>query len=209
MTIPQDVHERAANLAMALTSKPSSDAVWDAIKYLGDAWAKAGINLTKCVDAYNTTTDVAKTCVGIMHDIMREAGHSPESYQYVEPSAGSGPFLKWLPNDTIAMDILPRHTVIRRGEFLTWNPPHSDRPYAVVGAPPLGKYSDVSVAFINKALSFADMVGMVVQRRIKPSRISGRILHTLPLERGAVLDMTGRPIRYKMEWNVWSKFNHA
>lgn len=199
------MHEQSAKLAMALVDRPSTAAVLEATKYRDAIWDKAGIRLTKSVDAYHTTLDTAKACVDIMYGVIREWGNSPNSYQYVEPSAGSGPFLKHLPDDTISMDILPRHPAIQRGEFLTWEPPESDKPYAVVGAPPLGNYSDVSVAFINKSLSFADIVGMIVRRHIGERQVSGNLLHRSTLERGAVLDMTGCPIPYKMEWRVWCK----
>ena len=41
----------------------------------------------------------------------------------------------------------------------------------VVGAPPLGVYSDVSVAFVNHTLEFAQVVGMVVRHHIGERQI--------------------------------------
>lgn len=205
MTVDKHAHKRAVKIAMALTDRPDSREVREATKYRDHAWERAGITLSKSMDLYATAPDAAKACVGTLHDIMREAGRDPESYQYVEPSAGTGPFLKWLPPDTIAMDILPRHPAVQQGEFLTWEPPHSDRPYAVVGAPPLGHYSDVTVAFINRALSFADMAGMVVRHHVGNRQVRGRHLHTTPLDSMSATDLTGGPTPYQMEWRVWAK----
>ena len=142
--------------------------------------------------------------VDTLHGIMREAGRDPASYQYVEPSAGTGPFLEWLPHDTISMDILPRHSAVQRAEFLIWAPSHSSRPYAVVGAPPIGHYSDVSVAFVNRALSFADMVGMIIRHHVGNRQINGKHLHTTPLDGMSIKDLTWGPVPYAMEWRVWT-----
>lgn len=205
MTVPKRAHMRAIKIAMALTGRPDPKEILEATKYRNESWERAGITLSKSMDLYATAPDAAKACVGTLHDIMREAGRDPESYRYVEPSAGTGPFLEWLPDDTMAMDILPRHPAVRRGEFLTWEPPHSDRSYAVVGAPPLGHYSDVTVAFINRALSFADMVGMVVRHHVGNRQVRGRHLHTTPLDDMSVKDLVGGHAPYRMEWRVWTK----
>lgn len=197
------VHERAKLLASILTDRPDPSIGIEAAKYRDGLWNKAGITLTKSMDLYSTTPDAAKTCVKSLHAVMTKMGKDLASYQYVEPSAGAGSFLKWLPDDTIAMDILPRHSDVMKCEFLTWEPPESDRPRVVVGAPPLGNYSDVSVAFVNHSLEFADVVGMVVRRHIGNRQIRGRHLYTMPLDRDAVRDLTGGPVPYLVEWRVW------
>ena len=103
-------------------------------------------------------------CLAAMASGCSQRGHLPKSYQYVGgPYAGAGPFPGgWRPYDTISTDMLPRHRKVTAGEFLTWEPPESDRLYAAVGAPPLENYSDVSVAFVNHSLGFADVMDMVV-----------------------------------------------
>lgn len=199
-----NVHERAVKIAMALADRPDSRQIRDATMYRDQIWENAGIHTSRSMDLYSTTPETAKSCVGSIHKVMKDMGKEPTSYQYVEPSAGTGPFLEWLPDDTIAMDILPRHPKVVAGEFLTWTPPESNRPYVVVGAPPLGHYSDTTVAFINHALSFADMVGMIIRHHVGNRQIDGMIRATIPLKKDAIRDLTGSRIPYTMEWRVWS-----
>ena len=49
---------------------------------------------------------------------------------------------------------------------------------------------DVAVAFVNHALEFADVVGMIVRRHIGRRQVPrGRLLERMPLERDAITDM--------------------
>ncbi len=202
MTLGQQHHKRARAMVREIANKPTSSEILHASEYRDESWERAGItNLTRSMDLYATTRDAARTCVKTFRDVVRERGH--DECTYVEPSAGTGVFLEFLPEDTIAMDILPRHTRVQRREFLTWTPTDKQRKYAVVGAPPLGVRSDVSVAFVNHALGFADVVGMVVRRHIGERQVPhGRLLRKEPLE-NAVTDMTSGFVRYDMEFRVW------
>ena len=198
-----NIHDRAVKIALALTDRPDSRQIMDATTYRNQAWEKAGIQVSKSMDLYTTTPEAAKSCVESLHKVMMDNGKDHALYQYVEPSAGTGPFLEWLPDDTISMDILPRHPSVVRGEFLTYEPPKSDRLYCVVGAPPLGHYSDASVAFVNHALSFADMVGMIIRHHVGNRQINGTMQATMPLGKDAVRDLAGGHTPYTMEWRVW------
>ena len=205
MAVPKHAHELATRIAIALTDRPDPLKILEAAKYRDKMWENAGITVSKSMDLYSTDPNTAKACVKTMRDIMRDTGGDPASYRYVEPSAGTGPFLEWLPANTIAMDILPRHPKVVRGEFLTWEPPRIDMPYVVAGAPPLGNYSDAAVAFVNKALSFSDMVGMIVRHHVGNRQIRGRHHTTTPLDGGAIKDLAGGNTPYEMEWRVWTK----
>lgn len=204
MTITRQEHKRARMLVAEIANKPSVSDITQAAKYRDQVWQKHGISLTKSMDLYRTARDAAKTCAQSVFDVVGSAAE----YKFVEPSAGTGVFLEFLPADnTIAFDILPQHPDVQRQEFLTWLPSSASKErHAVIGAPPLGLYSDVSVAFINHALRFADVVGMIVRRHIGERQIqNGRHVNTVSLDRGAVLDMTGSPIKYDMEFRVWAR----
>lgn len=203
MTITKQEHKKARMLVAEIAIKPSVADIMQAAKYRDQAWQKHGISLTKSMDLYRTTRDTAMTCVQAVFDVIESA----VEYKFVEPSAGTGAFLEFLPDDTVALDILPQHPDVQRQEFLTWLPSSASKEkHAVIGAPPLGLYSDVSVAFINHALRFADVVGMIVRRHIGERQIqNGRQVKTVSLDRGAVLDMTSSPIKYDMEFRVWER----
>ena len=59
--------------------------------------------------------------------------------------------MEFLPDDTIAMDVLPRHKNVKRGEFLTYEPPKGEQ-CCVVGAPPFGDNLWLTNTFITHAL---------------------------------------------------------
>ena len=203
MTITKQQHKKAHTIVSEIANKPLPSDIIQAAKYRDQVWQKHNINLTKSMDLYSTTPDTAKMCTQTMLDVMYD---NPSEYKFVEPSAGTGVFLEFLPSNTIAFDILPQHLSVQRQEFLTWLPPLETEKYAVVGAPPLGVYSDVSVAFINHALQFAVVVGMIVRRHIGERQIqSGRKLGSVRLDKGAVTDMTGGSTKYEMEFRVWEK----
>ena len=65
-------------------------------------------------------------------------------------------------------------------------------------------YSDVSVAFVNHSLGFADMVYMAARRHIGNRQIRVMDMHTTQPVRDAVPDLTGCLTPYKMDWRVWS-----
>lgn len=191
-------HERTIRIAMVLTYRPDSSQMKKATTYRDQAWKSAGIHTSRSMDSYTTTRETAKECVESIRHTMKGMGKN-HSYQYVRPSAGTGSFLEWHPSDIIAIDILPRHPKVVMGEFLTWGPPKSERPYCTVGAPPLGHYSNTSVAFVNHALSFAGFVDMIIRRHIGYRHINGIIRDTILLGEDAVRDLTGGHTPYKME----------
>ncbi|MDE0091486.1 MAG: hypothetical protein OXP12_09120 [Thaumarchaeota archaeon] len=196
-------HKRARAMVREISNKPTAREILRASEYRDESWKRAGItSLTRSMDLHTASRDAVRTCVKIFRDVVRE--RVLDECTYVEPSAGTGAFLEFLPaEDTIAMDILPRHPRVQRSEFLTWMPSDKRQKYAVVGAPPLGVRSDVSVAFVNHALEFAGVVGMIVRRHIGERQVPhGRLLRREPLE-SAVTDMTGGFVRYEMEFRVW------
>ena len=71
-------------------------------------------------DQYYTKSSVATKCIELIRGSISES----ESYQWVEPSAGNGVFLKGLPStfDKIGIDLEPKSTDIQQGNFLEWSP---------------------------------------------------------------------------------------
>lgn len=76
-----------------------------------------------------------------------------DSYNYIiEPSAGSGNFLKFLPNDTFAFDIEPEGENIVKQDFLELKLNLSGN-VLFVGNPPFGKRSILAKSFIKKSIA--------------------------------------------------------
>ena len=93
-------------------------------------------------DQYYTKSSIAKKCI----DILLQHVKQPQNYQWIEPSAGNGVFLKVLPTtfNKIGIDIEPKSPEIQQGNFLDWNP-ITDRKRVFFGNPPFGRQSSLVI----------------------------------------------------------------
>ena len=74
-------------------------------------------------DQFFTPPDVAQHCMEVIMQTLEELGINIEDYIIVEPSAGSGRFLPYMPsNNYIAMDIEPMADNIIQQDFFDWEP---------------------------------------------------------------------------------------
>jgi hypothetical protein len=87
---------------------------------------------------------------------------NPDDYIFVEPSAGSGNFLRVLPQNTIAMDIEPRADHIIKQDYLLWEPIDKTKKYIVFGNPPFGLRGHMALRFIIHSCNFADYVCFIL-----------------------------------------------
>jgi hypothetical protein len=118
-------------------------------------------------DQYYTKGSVAKKCVDLVITSLTQA----ETYQWIEPSAGNGSFLKVLPStyDKIGIDLEPKGDGILGGDFLQWSPT-SDKRRIFFGNPPFGRQGSLAKAFIKHASVYADFIAFILPRSfVKPS----------------------------------------
>ena len=113
-------------------------------------------------DQFFTPTDVAQHCMEVIMQTLEELGINIEDYIIVEPSAGSGRFLPYMPsNNYIAMDIEPMADNIIQQDFFDWEP-DKNKKYIVIGNPPFGLRGQKALQFINKGFEFADFVCFIL-----------------------------------------------
>lgn len=118
-------------------------------------------------DQYYTKSSVAKKCVDLLITSLTQA----ETYQWIEPSAGNGSFLKVLPStyDKIGIDLEPKGDGILGGDFLQWSPT-SEKRRVFFGNPPFGRQGSLAKAFIKHASLYADFIAFILPRSfVKPS----------------------------------------
>jgi hypothetical protein len=115
-----------------------------------------GAFTSKDKDQFFTPENVVRRCWDSFRSVVPD-----DVYEFIEPSAGDGAFLKVLPTGTIALDIEPRHAAVTQCDFLTWLPPVGPR-YVVFGNPPFGLRGHLALAFINHAAEFADYVCFIL-----------------------------------------------
>lgn len=122
---------------------------------------------TNTKDQYYTKTSVAKECVDQILSLVPESS----SWQWVEPSAGNGAFLKALPQQILrfGLDLEPKMEGIVKGDFFTWEP-LSQIKRIFFGNPPFGKQGSLAKAFIQHAAKNAELIAFILPRSfVKPS----------------------------------------
>lgn len=111
-------------------------------------------------ECYYTRKEIAQMCISYINDI--------DMYDIaVEPSAGTGVFLEFLPQaKTIAYDILPKHKLIQQGDYLQQTFDKTKK-IIVVGNPPFGRQSSLAKKFIKKSCEFATTIAFILPKSFK------------------------------------------
>lgn len=83
----------------------------------------------------------------------------PGTALFLEPSAGAGAFLNYLPH-YVAFDIKPEDERIGKQDYLLYETNKSD--FITIGNPPFGKRSKLAIDFFNKASSMSEIIAFIV-----------------------------------------------
>jgi len=106
-------------------------------------------------EQYYTKASVAKECIKLIKETVKNS----RTYQWIEPSAGSGAFLV---RGCIAMDIEPKHNDVIKQDFLQYTPESAQEKTLIYGNPPFGRQSSLAKRFIRRAYSFADVIAFIL-----------------------------------------------
>ena len=158
-------------------------------------------------DQYYTKAPVAKKCV----DRILASLENPETYEWVEPSAGNGAFLKVLPAtfDRIGIDLEPKSPDIQQGDFLVWTPVSQKR-RVFFGNPPFGRQGSLAKSFIKHAAQYANVIGFILPRSfVKPSMsrafpLQFHCIHTEDLEKNA-FEVNKEEYDVPCVFQIWEK----
>jgi len=107
-------------------------------------------------DKYYTSDELAKHCVEKTKEIINNP-----NIRFLEPSAGNGVFLKYLPTDTKAYDIEPEADNIIEADYLKLDLLYDDN-LCVIGNPPYGSRLNLAKAFCNKSFEIAEYVSFIL-----------------------------------------------
>ena len=129
---------------------------------------------------------------------------------WLEPSAGEGAFLRYLPTPRIGLDISPsNNSEIIQKDFLQWSP-HTKSTIAVVGNPPFGKNSSLAVKFFNHSATFADCIAMILPRTFRKDSIVNRLDRNFHLKAETTMpnesyEFEGESYSVPTVFQIWSR----
>ena len=119
------------------------------------------INIAKIPnDKYYTSPELAEYCVKKTKEIIGEENIS----EYLEPSAGNGVFLDYLPKGTLAYDIEPEDDKDRiiKADYLSLDLEYK-KGRCVIGNPPFGdRNNDLIKKFYNKSVMIGDYICFIL-----------------------------------------------
>ena len=109
---------------------------------------------------YYTRKETAYICSEAFYKFIAET--SMYDFRFLEPSAGDGVFLQFLPTDTIAMDIEPVSSNIVKADFLSAKIPECSGNIVTIGNPPFGKRGKLAAEFVNHASRISETIGFIL-----------------------------------------------
>ena len=110
-------------------------------------------------DKYYTSPDLAEYCVRKTEEIIGKENIT----EYLEPSAGSGVFLDYLPKGTLAYDIEPEDYKNRivKADYLSLDLEYK-KGRCIIGNPPFGVKNNLTVTFYKKSVQIADYISFIL-----------------------------------------------
>ena len=106
-------------------------------------------------DKYYTEESLAKYCIQKTYEVIGD-----EWDRIIEPSAGAGAFLKFLPSDTLAYDIAPETDNVTQTDYRDVVLPYMDSSL-VIGNPPFGRANKLSVQFVKTSLKHSPYIAFI------------------------------------------------
>jgi hypothetical protein len=168
-------------------------------------------------DQFYTPLDISKYCFNTFKRIINTYNDNENEYTFIEPSAGSGNFLQFLPKDrTIALDIDPKGKNILEQDYLDWKPTDKTKKYIVFGNPPFGLRGQLALKFINHSYEFADYVSFILPQLFESDgkgsprkRIKGyNLIHSEKLNTHFI-SPTNKEIKVNCIYQIWSKQHYS
>lgn len=169
----------------------------------------------KELDKFYTHPDVAKKFV----DIINELSPLDVYDMVIEPSAGSGNILQYLPKGSIGFDLHPENENIFKQDFFQYQSPYhplfNNINIACVGNPPFGKgyMNPLAKSFFNHAATFSNLIAFIVPAKWHTSwKVHKQLDCNFGLYYSEILPkdsflLENKPYNVNCCMQIWSKVN--
>jgi hypothetical protein len=168
---------------------------------------------SKDLDKFYTHPDVAKKFVETINKLAPLGAFD----MVIEPSAGSGNILQYLPDNSIGFDLHPEGDGIIKQDFFKYQSPYdplfNNISIACVGNPPFGKgyMNPLAKGFFNHAASFSELIAFIVPAKWHTSwKVHKQLDKSFGLYFSEILPkhsfvFEGKPHNVNCCMQVWSK----
>ena len=172
-------------------------------------------NKSKDLDKFYTHPDIAKKFVDIIDNIFPLKNFD----LILEPSAGNGNILQYLPENSIGLDIEPEADNIIKQDFFEYHSPYdpifNNIKIACIGNPPFGSgyMNPLAKAFFNHAATFSDLIAFIVPAKWNSSwKVQFQLDKNFGLYYSEVLPKNSflldeKPYNVPCCMQIWSKSN--
>jgi len=172
-------------------------------------------NKSKDLDKFYTHPDIAKKFVDIIDNIFPLKNFD----LILEPSAGNGNILQYLPENSIGLDIEPEAENIIKQDFFeyhsSYDPIFNNIKIACIGNPPFGSgyLNPLAKAFFNHAATFSDLIAFIVPAKWNSSwKVQFQLDKNFGLYYSEVLPKNSflldeKPYNVPCCMQIWSKSN--
>lgn len=155
------------------------------------------------LDKFYTQNHVSKLCF----DFLQSQLSIDENAIYLEPSAGAGSFLNYLPH-YVALDIMPEDDRITQQDYLLYTTDKTD--FITIGNPPFGNRSKLAIDFFNKASTMSDVIAFIVpvsfmKWSVQKNLNSQFALHSYRYLEPESFSSNGEPYSVRTVFQIWVK----
>lgn len=157
------------------------------------------------LDKFYTQREVAMNCFNFLNNKITLS----DDVIFLEPSAGAGVFLEFLPN-YIALDIAPEAETIEKQDFLKYHIEKTD--FITIGNPPFGTRSKLAIDFFNKAAEISEVIAFIVPVSFMKWNVQKNLnnnfclIDFMYLEPESFTDK-GKPYSIRTVFQIWIKKN--
>lgn len=157
------------------------------------------------LDKFYTQREVAMNCFNFLNNKIT----LNDDVVFLEPSAGAGVFLEFLPH-YIALDIAPEAETIEKQDFLKYHIKKTD--FITIGNPPFGSRSKLAIDFFNKAAEISEVIAFIVPVSFMKWNVQKKLnnnfclIDFMYLEPESFTDK-GKPYSIRTVFQIWVKKN--
>lgn len=157
------------------------------------------------LDKFYTQSHISQQCFEYLISKL----NIPDNITYLEPSAGDGSFLPFLPN-YIALDIAPENNLIQQQDYLNYQTDKTD--FITIGNPPFGNRSKLAIDFFNKASTMSDVIAFIVPVSFMKWSVQKNLANNFALYDYLYLEpesfsSNGKPYSVRTVFQIWVKKN--